>query len=94
MYGAYLVAKPSIFPPSPMFMYTGADRSFTGAQIPFTILYAIFETRSWHKHITCHTKQMPNKINNLFWGGRSMLLCMKIYRSFVPKYFMKKNRLW
>lgn len=46
MYGAYLVAKPSRFPPSPMVMYTGADSSFIGVQIPFTILYATFETRS------------------------------------------------
>lgn len=48
---AYMVAKPSMFPPSPMFMYTGADSSSFGVQIPFVILYAIFETRFWYKQI-------------------------------------------
>jgi hypothetical protein len=56
VYGAYLVAKPSRFPPSPMVMYTGADWSWIGAQIPFTILYAIFETRSWHTNKSLVTR--------------------------------------
>lgn len=47
---AYLVAKPSRFPPSPMVIYTGADRSFTGVQTPFTILYAILDIRFWYIH--------------------------------------------
>lgn len=35
---SYLVARPSRFPPSPMVIYTGADSSFTGWHLPFTIL--------------------------------------------------------
>ena len=45
---AYLFAMPSMFPPSPIVMYTGAERSFTGPQWPFTMLYATFEIRSWY----------------------------------------------
>ena len=46
---SYLVANPSRFPPSPIVMYTGADWSRIGLQIPFTMLYAMFDTRSCRK---------------------------------------------
>lgn len=35
---SYLLARPSIFPPSPMVIYTGADWSLTGEQSPLIIL--------------------------------------------------------
>lgn len=53
---AYLLARPSMFPPSPMVMYTGADWSLTGEQSPFMMVYAMLDTRS------CNVKvQMPYK---------------------------------
>jgi hypothetical protein len=42
----YDIAKPSRFPPSPIVMYTGADRSLTGMQLPFVMLYATLDMRS------------------------------------------------
>ena len=47
-----MVANPSRLPPSPMVIYTGADRSFTGLQIPLTTLYAMLDMRSWFSQIT------------------------------------------
>lgn len=41
---SYLFAGPSIFPPSPMVTYTGADPSATGSHFPFTKLDTTFET--------------------------------------------------
>jgi len=56
---AYLVAKPSRFPPSPTVIYTGADWSFIGVQMPFTTLYAMLETRSWY--IATHQSYTDSK---------------------------------
>lgn len=45
---SYLVVKPSMFPPSPMVMYTGADWSCLGMHRPFTMLYSMLDTRYCH----------------------------------------------
>ena len=45
---AHPEARPSMFPPSPMVMYTGAEGSFTGVLSPFVMLYFTFDMRSYN----------------------------------------------
>lgn len=64
---SYLLAKPSIFPPSPMLIYTGADWSCIGVHLPFTMSYATLDTRSCYNpwiifQIIMEKKKTPNTV--------------------------------
>jgi hypothetical protein len=43
---SHLLARPSMLPPSPIVMYTGAEGSFTGALSPSVMLYLMFDILS------------------------------------------------
>lgn len=65
------MAMPSIFPPSPIVMYIGAEGSSIGVLCPFVMLYITFDTRSYEiVHATYITINQ-----DLYIGSR-----MKFYR--------------